>query len=118
MKTITIVLPIIGYILIAVAIIGVIVTLALKKSKKINKKISNIISVVLIVVAIIGGIFAFSLKSNSKPSSSSSNGGVSYGQGGYEMPNGSDDSFADYVQRVDPDLYNAMQDRYNEAVGK
>ena len=28
------------------------------------------------------------------------------GAGGYEMPNESDESFSDYVKRVDPDLYN------------
>lgn len=49
-----------------------------------------------------------------KPSSGSS--GVSYGAGGYEMPNENDDSVADYIQRVDPDLYNSMQDRYYDAV--
>lgn len=31
----------------------------------------------------------------------------------YDMPNESDDSFADYVQRVDPDLYQEMEDILN-----
>lgn len=48
--------------------------------------------------------------------SSSSSSGKQYGAGGYEMPNENDKSFADYVQRVDPDLYDAMQENYNNAV--
>ena len=32
------------------------------------------------------------------------------GAGGYEMPNESDKTFSDYVKRVDPDLYNEMED--------
>jgi hypothetical protein len=47
-----------------------------------------------------------------KPSSSNSY----YGAGGYEMPNESDDSVSDYIQRVDPDLYDTMQGIYNDAV--
>lgn len=41
---------------------------------------------------------------------------VHTGEGGYEMPNESDKSFSDYVKRVDPDLYDSMQDRYDSAV--
>ena len=86
-----------------------------------NKKEKSIFRVIAIIFAICVALsFYMKLdsKSNRNPSSGSSNGGVSYGEGGYEMPNESDDSFADYVQRVDPDLYDAMQDRYNEAAGK
>ncbi len=42
--------------------------------------------------------------------------GKKYGAGGYEMPNENDDSVADYIQRVDPELYDSMQDRYYDAV--
>lgn len=35
------------------------------------------------------------------------------GAGGYDMPNSGDKSFSDYVKRVDPDLYNSMESRYN-----
>lgn len=35
------------------------------------------------------------------------------GEGGYEMPNEGDKSFADYVKRVDPDLYDNMNDAYD-----
>lgn len=35
------------------------------------------------------------------------------GAGGYDMPNENDDSFADYVKRVDPDLYEDMNDIYD-----
>ena len=31
---------------------------------------------------------------------------------GYDMPNPGE-SFSDYVQRVDPDLYDSITDRYN-----
>ena len=34
------------------------------------------------------------------------------GAGGYDMPNPGE-SFSDYVQRVDPDLYDSITDRYN-----
>ncbi len=89
--------------------------IANKNSKK------NIATLVIIWTLIIVFVICLSSKSNPKPKrkpSSSSSSGSSYGAGGYEMPNDSDDSFADYVQRVDPDLYNAMNNRYNEAVGK
>ena len=46
--------------------------------------------------------------------SGSASGGT--GSGGYDMP-GKDESFSDYVKRVDPDLYESMQDIYNDAVG-
>ena len=32
------------------------------------------------------------------------------------MPNEDDESFSDYVKRVDPDLYDSMTDTYNDAV--
>ena len=56
-----------------------------------------------------------SSSSGSSYGSSSSSSDKKYGAGGYEMPNENDKSFADYVQRVDPDLYDAMQDNYNAA---
>ena len=34
------------------------------------------------------------------------------GEGGYEMPNENDKSITDYIQRVDPDLYNDMENRW------
>ena len=87
-------------------------------NKKSKKYIATLVIILTIIIVLAISLFSKSNpKPKRKPSSSSSN-GSSYGAGGYEMPNGSDDSFADYVQRVDPDLYNAMQDRYNEAVGK
>ena len=46
--------------------------------------------------------------------SGSSSGGT--GSGGYDMPRDGE-SFSDYVKRVDPDLYESMQDIYNDAVG-
>lgn len=49
-------------------------------------------------------------------SSSSDYSSGTTGEGGYEMPNESDKSFSDYVKRVDPDLYDSMQDRYDSAV--
>lgn len=53
--------------------------------------------------------------SNDYSSSSDYSSGTT-GEGGYEMPNESDKSFSDYVKRVDPDLYDSMQDRYDSAV--
>ena len=50
-----------------------------------------------------------SSSSSYKSSSDSSN----IGEGGYEMPNSSDKSFSDYVKRVDPELYQDMQDRWD-----
>ena len=47
--------------------------------------------------------------SNKNSSGSSSNKGA----GGYDMPNENDESFSDYVKRVDPDLYNSMKDIYD-----
>ena len=35
------------------------------------------------------------------------------GEGGYEMPNENDKSITDYIQRVDPDLYNDMENRWD-----
>ena len=32
---------------------------------------------------------------------------------GYDMPNESDASFSDYVKRVDPELYDSMEDEYD-----
>lgn len=46
--------------------------------------------------------------------SGSTSGGT--GSGGYDMPRDGE-SFSDYVKRVDPDLYESMQDSYNDAVG-
>ena len=59
-------------------------------------------------------------------SSSSSSSGKSYsnkysndssgktGAGGYDMPK-EGESFSDYMKRVDPDLYDSITDRYNDA---
>ena len=47
--------------------------------------------------------------SNKTSSGSSSNKGA----GGYDMPNENDESFSDYVKRVDPDLYDSMKDIYD-----
>jgi len=58
--------------------------------------------------------------------SSSSNGGTDSnsggkvtgsGAGGYDMPNESDETFSDYVKRVDPELYNEMFNNYNDLSG-
>lgn len=38
---------------------------------------------------------------------------IQRGEGGYEMPNENDKSITDYIQRVDPDLYNDMENRWN-----
>ena len=46
-------------------------------------------------------------------SSSDSYSSSGTGAGGYDMPNESDESFSDYVQRVDPELYNDMTERYD-----
>lgn len=51
--------------------------------------------------------------SSGKNNSSSSSGSGNIGAGGYEMPNSSDKSFSDYIQRVDPDLYNSIVGRYD-----
>ncbi|MBQ8200227.1 MAG: hypothetical protein IJZ74_00515 [Clostridia bacterium] len=37
-----------------------------------------------------------------------------YGAGGYEMPNSSDESIVDYIQRVDPDLWNSMESNWGK----
>lgn len=39
------------------------------------------------------------------------------GEGGYEMPNESDETFSDYIKRVDPELYNDITNNYNNATG-
>ena len=57
-----------------------------------------------------------SYSSSSDNYGSSSSSSKEYGKGGYEMPNENDDSLADYIQRVDPDLYDSMENQYNNAV--
>ena len=49
----------------------------------------------------------------SSGSTGSSNKVTGAGAGGYDLPNESDESFSDYVKRVDPDLYNDMTERYD-----
>lgn len=44
--------------------------------------------------------------------SSSSHGSSNY-TNSYDMPNEDDESFSDYVKRVDPDLYDSLDDRYD-----
>ena len=52
--------------------------------------------------------------SGSSGSSKNSSGSSSNkGAGGYDMPNENDESFSDYVKRVDPDLYDSMKDIYD-----
>lgn len=38
--------------------------------------------------------------------------GSSKGYGGYDMPNSGDESIVDYIQRVDPDLWDSMEDSW------
>ena len=81
-----------------------------------KRNVGRIIALILVVV--IFATFALasgggSSSSSSYRSSRSSSSSKTYGAGGYEMPNSSDKSFSDYVKRVDPDLYNSMNDRYN-----
>lgn len=45
--------------------------------------------------------------------SSSSGSSSNKGAGGYDMPNENDETFSDYVKRVDPDLYDSMKDIYD-----
>ncbi len=68
-----------------------------------------------IIALILVLVFAVSLTAcgGSGSSSSSSKKQSETGAGGYDMPNESDESFSDYVERVDPDLYNEMSDRYD-----
>lgn len=69
-----------------------------------------------ILMAMLLGLMVLALCSCGDSSSSSggsrSNGG-SKGYGGYDMPNSSDESLSDYIQRVDPDLWDSMEDRWN-----
>ena len=44
--------------------------------------------------------------------SSTSHGSSNY-TNSYDMPNEDDESFSDYVKRVDPDLYDSLDDRYD-----
>ncbi len=46
-------------------------------------------------------------------SNKGNSGSGNIGAGGYDMPN-EGESFSDYVQRVDPELYDAIMDRYDE----
>ena len=55
-----------------------------------------------------------SYSSGSSYSGSSSSG---TGAGGYDMPKDGE-SLSDYIQRVDPDLYDSMTDIYNDAVSE
>ena len=82
-----------------------------------NKSASGIGCGVLVVLIIIIAALLFSCDSGTSSSSKrkSYSSGVT-GAGGYDMPNKNDKSFADYVKRVDPGLYNDMKDRYNSAV--
>ena len=64
------------------------------------------------VVLLLAVLMLAGCGSSGSGSSGSSNSG-NIGEGGYEMPNESDASFSDYVQRVDPDLWNDMQDRFD-----
>lgn len=57
-----------------------------------------------------------SYKSKSSSESSYNSNSSTKGAGGYDMPNENDESFSDYVKRVDPDLYDSMNDNYNDAV--
>lgn len=52
---------------------------------------------------------------SNKSSGSSTN---SSGANGYDMPNEEDESFSDYIKRVDPELYDDLQDAYNDATGQ
>lgn len=49
-------------------------------------------------------------KSSSHTNNNTNSGGKSTGTGagGYDMPNENDKSFADYVKRVDPELYDSL----------
>ena len=79
----------------------------------INKNLKRtVIAYITIGIAIVGSLLIFTgilLDSTDIDSNS-------YGKGGYEMPNENDDSAADYIQRVDPELYSEIEENYNEAV--
>lgn len=97
------------------------VTILKNKGLKDKKRKSiYVLNVVLTILTIVGVILLFCMDGynsyddyNSNNSYSSYNSDKVYGAGGYEMPNENDDSFSDYVQRVDPDLYDSMQDQYD-----
>ena len=58
-------------------------------------------------------LYAVMMLTACNPSASNTSGSSSStGAGGYEMPNESDESFSDYVKRVDPDLYKDLEDIY------
>lgn len=93
-----------------------------------SKKKSRAVLIASIVISIICGVIVIGLiavcddgdyyvifNQTSSSDSDYSSGGNN-GAGGYEMPNENDDSFADYVQRVDPDLYEEMQNNYYDAI--
>lgn len=67
-----------------------------------------------ILMAMLLGLMVLALCScgDSSSGGSRSNGG-SKGYGGYDMPNSSDESLSDYIQRVDPDLWDSMEDNWN-----
>ena len=81
-----------------------------------GNKGGGIVAIVFLIV-----VFAVLFASCDSGSSYHSYSGSSYSnnksstkRNGYDMPNNGE-SLPDYIRRVDPDLYNTMQDRWNTA---
>ncbi len=85
----------------------------------VNKdRIKGIILAIWFIVNVAIILYACEDSSSSSSRKSSSGGKVTgSGAGGYDMPN-ENESFSDYVKRVDPELYKSMTDRYDSVAGR